>query len=61
MLRPATLLDAAALPDAVEIAGRPTAFLLAVPLSKEEYDLRATHGHARLLDHFEEAGKSLAF
>lgn len=61
LLRPATLLDAAALPDTAEIAGRPTAFLLAVPLSKEEYDLRAAHGHDRLLDHFEEVGKSLAF
>ena len=61
LLRPATLLDAAALPDAAEIAGRPTAFLLAVPLSREEYDFRAAHGHDGLLDHFEEVGKSLAF
>jgi hypothetical protein len=61
LLRPATLPDAAALPDTAEIAGRPTAFLLAVPLSKEEYDLRAAYGHDRLLDHFEEVGKSLAF
>src|SRR4051794_39822445 len=56
LLRPATLLDAAALPDIAEIAGRRTAFLLAVPLSKEEYDLRAAQGHDRLLDHFEEVG-----
>jgi len=61
LLRPATLREAAELPDQAEIAGRVTAFLLAVPLSKEEYDLRAALGHDRLLDHFEAVGKSLAF
>lgn len=61
LLPTATLVDVSGLPDTTEIAGQQTAFLLAVPLSKDEYELRSACGHDCLIDHFERTGKTLAF
>jgi hypothetical protein len=61
LLRTASLSDIADVPDRADIAGRPTAFFLAVPLTKTEYDFRTAHGHDLLLDEFEKQGKSLVF
>jgi hypothetical protein len=61
LLRTATLRDVASLPDTAEMAGKLTAFLLAVPLSKEEYDRRAADGHDVLMDHFAKTEKGLVF
>jgi hypothetical protein len=61
LLRTATLADVARVPDRAEIAGHPTTFFLAVPLTKAEYDYRAEHGHDALLDLLETENKSLAF
>ena len=61
LLRPATSLDCAELPDELLIKGHLTSFLLAVPLTKEEHELRQLRGHDALLDAFESGQKDILF
>jgi hypothetical protein len=51
----------AEIPDTAAIAGHTTTFLLAVPLTRAEYDFRAAHGLDALFGRFEAEGKELAF
>lgn len=61
LLRTATSLDCAEVPDCQTIDGTPTLFLLAVPLSKDEWELRTQRGHDALMDRFQEGEKELHF
>ena len=61
LLRTASHSDVASVPDCATIAGRHTAFRLAVPLSKQECEFRRDHGHDGLLERFEAEGKCIAF
>ncbi len=61
LLRTATSLDFAKVPDSKCIDDRQTLFFLAVPLTKDEWDLRKQCGHDALLERFQEDGKELYF
>lgn len=61
LLRTASALDCAEVPDQHEIGGTLTAFSLALPISAAEFDYRRQHGHDALLDKFEAEQKSLYF
>ena len=61
LLRTATAFDCASVPDRHSIEGYETSFFLAVPLSREEWELRRTRGHDALMKHFEDVGKQLFF
>ena len=61
LMATATLTDTKNVPDCQNVGGRHTSFLLAVPLTKAEFDFRREHGPDRLLVRFESQGKSIAF
>lgn len=61
LLRTATSLDCAKVPDSQTIDGRQTLFFLAVPLTKDEWELRRQHGHDALMDQFQDDEKELFF
>lgn len=48
-------------PHVQQIDGEPIHFCLAVPLSREEHELRRREGHDALIDLFERTRKSLSF
>lgn len=61
LLRTATSLDCDNVPDRESINGIRTLFFLAVPLTKDEWELRKQHGHDELMDRFHDCGKELFF
>ena len=61
LLRTATSLDCAKVPDSQAIDGKQTLFFLAVPLTKEEWELRRQRGHDALMDRFQDDEKELFF
>lgn len=61
LLRTATSLDCAEVPDSQVIDGKPTLFFLVVPLTKEEYELHRRHGHDALMSRFQADQKELFF
>lgn len=61
LLRTATSFDCAEVPDSQTIDGKPTLFFLAVPLTKDEWELRRQRGHDALMDRFQEDEKELFF
>lgn len=60
LLPTAILSEVANVPDCETIAGRHTSFLLAVPLTKDEYAFRRQHGHDSLMERFEADNKNIA-
>jgi Suppressor of fused protein (SUFU) len=61
LLRTATAIDCAQVPDCEIIDGRETSFLLVLPLSAEEYEIRRRLGHDALMDKFQIDGKDIFF
>ncbi|KVO10961.1 hypothetical protein WL30_27160 [Burkholderia ubonensis] len=61
LLRTATSLDCEGVPDDYTIDGKQTRFYLAVPLTKDEWELRRQRGHDALMDRFQDEGKELWF
>ena len=61
LLRTATSIDCAGVPDYLIVEGNRTSFFLAVPLSEEEYQIRAQQGHDALMDSFEANQKDIFF
>ncbi|MBN3837747.1 suppressor of fused domain protein [Burkholderia sp. Ac-20344] len=61
LLRTATSLDCEGVPDCYEIDGKQTQFYLAVPLTKDEWELRRQRGHDALMDQFQDEEKELLF
>ena len=61
LLRTATSLDCAKVPDSQSIDGKRTLFFLAVPLTKDEWELRRQRGHDALMDRFQDDEKELFF
>lgn len=61
LLRTATSLDCAGVPDSQELDGKRTSFFLVVPLTKEEWELRHQHGHDALMNKFQADEKELFF
>lgn len=49
------------IPERALIKGRDTQFFLAVPLTRDEWELRRQRGHEALIDYFVEEGKETVF
>jgi hypothetical protein len=61
LLRTASAVDLRNVPDKESINGQEIFFLLAVPLTKTEWDYRKQFGHDALMDLFQSKGKELFF
>lgn len=61
LLPTATSLDCAKVPNVHEINGQLVNFLLAVPLTKDEWTIRNRNGHDALIQHFIDTDKALFF
>lgn len=61
LLRTATSLECARVPDSWEIDGKRTSFFFVVPLTMAEWELRSKSGHDALMEKFEASGKELFF
>lgn len=61
LLRTATSIDCAEVPDEQVIGGKQTSFVLAVPLTLNEWMHRRLHGHDALMDRLQECKKELFF
>ncbi|KWO37708.1 hypothetical protein WT97_25950 [Burkholderia sp. MSMB1459WGS] len=61
LMRTATSLDCAGVPDHQMIGGKQTQFFLVVPLSRDEWELRRQSGHDALIDRFRDDQKELFF
>ena len=61
LLRTATSIDCAGVPDYSIVEGNRTSFFLAAPLTEEEHQIRALQGHDALMDSFEANQKDIFF
>jgi len=61
LLRTATAIDCAQIPDSEIVDGRETSFFLVLPLSAEECEIRRRLGHDALMDKFQVDGKDIFF
>lgn len=59
LLRTATSLDCAKVPDSQVLDGKQTFFFLVVPLTRAEWELRRQHGHDALMSQFQAGKKEL--
>ena len=61
LLRTSTSIDCAKIPDNSLINGILTSFILVLPLTREEYQMRRERGHDALMDAFQDSQKDIFF